>query len=76
LARGEVLGYICDAAFERHLASGRLASHDICLGADDMQDYIGGEVAPELGEPDAHFFKGGEVGYAVAEDAGVRAAVV
>ena len=41
-----------------------------------MQDYVGGEIATEFGEPDAHFFEGGCVCYAVAENAGVRASVV
>lgn len=76
MARGQILGYICDAAFKGDLASGRLASYDVCLCADDVEDYVGREVAPEFSEPDAHFFKGGEVSYAVAEDAGVCTAIV
>ena len=76
MTRSEVLGHIRDAAFERHLTFGRLASDDVCLSADDMENYVGGEITPELCEPDAHFFEGREVGYAVAKDAGVCAAVV
>ena len=76
MARSEVLGNICYAAFERHLAFGGVAGNNICLGAHYVENYVGREIAPELCEPDAHFFKGREVGYAVAEDAGVCTAVV
>jgi hypothetical protein len=41
-----------------------------------VENYVRGEVPPELGEPDAHLFEGGEVGDAVAEDAGICTAVV
>jgi len=57
LTRSEVISHICDAAFERHLAFGGIASDDVCLGANNMENYVGGEVTPELSEPDAHFFK-------------------
>lgn len=57
MTRSEVISYICDAAFERHLAFGGVASDDVSLGAYNVENYVGGEVAPELGEPDAHFFK-------------------
>lgn len=41
-----------------------------------MQNYVGREVASEFEEPEGHFVEGGERGYGVAEDTGVRAAVV
>ena len=72
----EVFSHICDAAFERHLAFGGVAGNNICLGAHNVENYVRGEVAPELCEPNAHFLKRGKVGYAIAEDAGVCAAVV
>ena len=41
-----------------------------------MDDYVGGEVAAEFGEPGPDFFEGVLVCDAVAEDAGVGASVV
>jgi hypothetical protein len=41
-----------------------------------MQDDVGGEVTAELSEPHTHFFKGREIGYAVAEDTGVGTSIV
>lgn len=41
-----------------------------------MQHDVGGEVAAEFGQPYPHLGKGLGIGDAVAEDAGVRAAVV
>lgn len=75
-ARGQVLGDVGDAALKGDLALGGVARDDVGLGADDVQDDVGGEVAAELGQPEAHFGEGLGVRDGVAEDAGVGAAVV
>ncbi len=41
-----------------------------------MQNDVGREVAPELGQPDAHLGERGAVSDGIAEDAGVGSAVV
>jgi len=72
----EVICYVGDAALEWDVALGGVPRDDVGFGADDVEDNVCGEVAAEFGEPDAHFFEGGWVRDAVAEDAGVGAAVV
>ena len=54
----------------------RFATNEIGFCTNDVEDYVGGEVTAEFVEPDAHFFEGGLICYAVAENAGVCAAVV
>lgn len=74
--RREVVRHVGDAPLEGHFAPRGLARYEVRLGPDDVQDDVGGQVAAQLGQPDAHFFEGGKVGDAIAEDASVRAAVV
>ena len=75
-AGGEVLGYVGDAALEGDFALGGVAGDDVGFGADDVEDDVSREVLAQFAEPDAHFSEGLGVGYGVAEDAGVGAAVV
>lgn len=57
-ARGEVLGDVGDAALEGDFAAVGLAGDDVGLGAHDVEDDVGGEVAAQLGEPGAHVGEG------------------
>ena len=75
-ARGEVLGHVGDAALKGDLALGGVTGDDVGLGADDVQDDIRRQVAPQLRQPYAHLGERLGVGDAVAENAGVCSAVV
>lgn len=73
---GEVLGDIRDAALERDFSLGGVACYDIGLCPDDVENNVRGKIAAELGQPYAHLGERLGVRDAVAEDAGVCAAVV
>lgn len=72
----EVLGYVGDAALEGDFAAGGVARDDVGFRAHDVEDDVGGQVPAQLRQPYPHLGEGLRVGYAVAEDAGVGAAVV
>lgn len=76
LARRQVLGNVCYAALEGDLAAGRVTGNDVSLCADDVQDDVGRQVAPQLSQPHAHLCERLGVRDAVAEDARIGAAVV
>lgn len=53
-ARGKVLGDVGDAAFEWDLAGRRIASDNVGLCTDNMEDDVVGEISSEFHEPYAH----------------------
>lgn len=75
-ARGQIFGYVSDAALKGHLAKRWVAGNNIGFGADDVQHDICGQIAAQLGQPLAHVGKRLGIGDAVAEDASVGTAIV
>lgn len=74
--RVQVLGDVGDAALEGHGAAGGVLGDEVGLGADDVQDDGLAELLAQVGQPAAHVAEAVLVGDAVAQDAGVGAAVV
>ena len=91
-ARIQLLGNVGDGAFEGDGAGGGVLGHDVGFGADDVDDeavvLVGllllvftlaaddAALGLEFAEPGLHVLPAGFVGDVVAEQAGVRAAVV
>lgn len=75
-AGGQVFSDICYAALEGNLALRGVAGDDVCFRADDVEHDIRRQVSAQLGQPYTHLGEGVRVCDAVAENAGIGAAVV
>ncbi len=74
--RVEVLRDVGNAPLEGHRPALRVLRDEVGLGADDVQHDALAQLLAQVRQPAAHLAEAVVVGDAVAQDAGVRAAVV